>query len=547
MFRHAKSAFGTFVLCLFSGLVAGQNSFADDGVGSVYIPNIYDDPTLYSVTLSGLDGSGYLSGHAADVTNSVLGSRAYSDTHTFVYDPAGVKAQRVYFSETMAYYHASSFHDYMVSLGFAGMSSPVSVVVFAGEDYWGTWSPISSRYIADLRTVYLSSNIRANDTEAMDGDVIVHEFAHAVQHAIRPAMADIQINTTPTDQARAIMEGHADYAAASRFGRPELMEYAAAMWNRGAFSRNVDNFYSWADHSSSAYDVGMVFSGALWDLRSVIGSQASDTIAMKIIETVIDNNPGTPELNATLTDALNAAVQADSALYGGAYNDQILQAFAVHGVEKEGSPEYDFETGFPMVRNPGDDYDDWDDMQSYEVSGATELLVTFDEFVTKLDDAWFTQDVGPKRGIYEKATVDYLEILDGDNTVLDTYTGRELQGRTITVPGDTVKFRLWTDSDRESFGYRVVDISAVFDPETAFKILTETFGSKTDLRMDVNGDGQVDLEDFAIVRADWEAAAALADDYSVNGVSIPEPTILGMLVLGGLTVLRRRRLSRELR
>ena len=544
MFRHTVNTLSPFVLCLVFGLGAGQNSFAADGAGIVYVPNSYDDSTLYPVTLTGLDSSGDLSGHAANVTNSVLGSRAHSDTYTFEYNPAGTKTQRVYFCETMAYYHATSFHDYMVGLGFAGMSSPVSIVVFAGTDFGGTWMPTSSRYSTDLRTVFLGSDMFADDSEAMDGDVIVHEFAHAVQHAIRPAMADIQINTTPTDQARAIMEGHADYAAASRFGRPELMEYAAAMWNRGAFSRNVDNFYLWADHSSSAYDVGMVFSGALWDLRSVIGAQASDTIAMKIIETVIDNDPGTPELNATLTDALNAAVQADSALYGGAYNDQILQAFAVHGVEEEGSA-YDFSTGFPMGYNPGDDYDD---MQSYEVSGATELSVTFDEFVTKLDDVWFTKDVEPKVGIHEKDTVDYLEILDGDGALIGTYTGRELQGQTIIVPGDTVWFHLVTDSSLPSFGYRVVDISAVFDLETAYEILIETFGSRADLRADFNGDGRVDLDDFAILRANWQAEAASAGDYSVDcGAPIPEPTTLGMLVLGGLAVLRRHRSARELK
>ena len=86
------------------------------------------------------------------------------------------------------------------------------------------------------------------------------------------------------------------------------------------------------------------------------------------------------------------------------------------------------------------------------------LEVTFDEFVTKLDESSYTKDMMPRSGPNSKATVDYLEILDMNDDVIGVFTGSELQGVTIIVPGDTIQFHLVTDAYRESFGYKVVDV-----------------------------------------------------------------------------------------
>ena len=57
---------------------------------------------------------------------------------------------------------------------------------------------------------------------------------------------------------------------------------------------------------------------------------------------------------------------------------------------------------------------------------------------------------------------------------------------------------------------------------------------------DFNGDNFVDLEDFAILRGNFGFGVESAPDAEFGAIT-PEPTTLGMLALGGLVVLRRRR------
>jgi hypothetical protein len=427
-----------------------------EGTGTVYIPNPIDDPAMHSVTLTDLDGSGYLRGASADVTNS-LAPRAYNSALQFDYDPSGPSEDRVHFAETMAYYYITEYNQYVQSLGFTQVSTPVSAVVFAAQPVRTLWIPIPSTYDPNTRTVFLSASTDLDNSDAYDADLIVHEYAHAIQHQLRGGLPGSYVSpsTTSTEQGQALMEALADYSAVSRYDNPRWGEWAAAIWNGQPFWRNLDNFYRWPGDflASNAYRTGMIFSGAMWDLRAAVGQEVADTLAWTLVQTVPDNNPATSELNTTFADALTTLLQADTSLYGGVYQDTIRQAFAVHGL---GS--FDFSTPFPMVRDPGNNYNG---VQVYSLPGASALTMTFDRFVTKLDDLPFTKDELPSPSLNAKSTADWLIILDGTDTEIGRFTGRELQGATITVPGDTVKFHLVTDASRAPFGYRVVDIAAV--------------------------------------------------------------------------------------
>ena len=466
-------------------LLAAVVASGVEGTGRTYVPNSIDDSTIYPVALLDLDGSGDLVGDAADVTNAIV-ARAHSATQQFEYDPTASWTERIHFAEAMTYHMMTSYYHYVRGLGFTQVNDSVEAIVFNAEYDGIQWQSIPTGYYPFERRLSLAATFGdALESDGMDGDVIVHEYSHAVQHFLRGGVAGafVSPSTTPTEHAMAAMEGFADFAAASYFGDPEMGEWSAKKQRNREYYRTVNNFRSLSDDfvDNDAHETGLIMSGAMWDLRSVVGAGVADMLMFKTIETLPDNDLSTPDLlNTTFVDVRDTMLLADSNLYGAAHDEQIRQAFGVHGIGT-----YDFSTPFPMVPNPGNGVDD---LRSWTVSGATALAITFDEFVTKLDDSEFTVDVLPWGRFDGKSTGDYLEILDIHGNVIGTYTGRQLQGQTIIVPGEMVQFHLVTDSDLESFGYRVVDISAV-----------------------------------------------------------PEPTMLGMLMLGGLAVLRRRRLARGLK
>ena len=77
------------------------------------------------------------------------------------------------------------------------------------------------------------------------------------------------------------------------------------------------------------------------------------------------------------------------------------------------------------------------DFWVYTHAGAEELAVTFDER-TEIEDGF-----------------DYLRIFDGTGSQVGEYTGTELAGQTVTVPGDTVRIQLVSDDSGSEWGFKV--------------------------------------------------------------------------------------------
>ena len=80
------------------------------------------------------------------------------------------------------------------------------------------------------------------------------------------------------------------------------------------------------------------------------------------------------------------------------------------------------------------------DIWLYTNSGAQKLYVTFDER-TYMEDGF-----------------DYLYIYDGNGQQNGKYTGTELAGATITVPGNTVKLQMSSDDSGNEWGFKVIGI-----------------------------------------------------------------------------------------
>ena len=82
------------------------------------------------------------------------------------------------------------------------------------------------------------------------------------------------------------------------------------------------------------------------------------------------------------------------------------------------------------------------DFWVYTISGAEKLRVTFDARTNIEED------------------FDYLYIFDGTGKQAGKYTGTELAGQTITVPGDTVKLKLASDDAGSEWGFKVSRITS---------------------------------------------------------------------------------------
>jgi hypothetical protein len=128
----------------------------------------------------------------------------------------------------------------------------------------------------------------------------------------------------------------------------------------------------------------------------------------------------------------------------------------------------------------------------YTLEGASGLLVSFDER-TNIEDGF-----------------DFLYLYDGERNELGKYTGTELAGQTVAVPGDTVRIRLVSDDAGTEWGFKVTAVEAAeTGPQPG----------------DADGDGQRSMADVKLILqyavGDTEAVAEgavldLNEDGKVN-------------------------------
>ena len=82
---------------------------------------------------------------------------------------------------------------------------------------------------------------------------------------------------------------------------------------------------------------------------------------------------------------------------------------------------------------------------------------------------------------------DYIEIYDGKDNLIGSYTGTALASQCITVTGDTVRIRLTSDSSNSYYGFSIDSIDYVAEPNAL------SVG-------DVNGDGEITILDATCIQ-----------------------------------------------
>jgi hypothetical protein len=332
---RARASAATLVLlaALIPGAtLAKPGSSPSTGTGRVFLPNPVADlhdqsltdqkdadyaalqPAYHTVTLTNLDGSGYLRGDWVNVLNET-GDPAYSPTNTFIYNRHDDQ-----FEQVMAYYWVTESQKYIQSLGFGSTLRPINK---ESQDVrinqWGQ----DNSYAWDKHDVMRFGKGGVDDAE--DAEVILHEYGHAMHFSQNFSFA--------SDEAGAISEGFGDYWAVTVSSHIVSTPDPACVadWDAVSYTsktphclRRVDtNLHYPEDLNGRIHHDGQIWSRALWDIRRAVGAVKADTL---ILEGQFDF-PGT-----TMTELATATVDAAQRLYGAATANKVRQAFQARGI-----------------------------------------------------------------------------------------------------------------------------------------------------------------------------------------------------------------------
>lgn len=328
------SLFLTLVLVPEHAAADNPGSGSSTGTGLVFYPNPVaqlqdqslrdqkdaDYPALQrayrQVTLTNLDGSGYLTGDWASVRSST-GPLAYSGTNSFMY-----KRDDDRFEQVMAYFWATESQKYIQSLGFGGtrrainkQSQPMRI------DQWGQ----DNAYYWEKHNVLRFGKGGVDDAE--DAEVILHEYGHAIQGSQVPGFG-------ASAEAGAIGEGFADYWAVTVTAVIAATPDPACVadWDSVEYTSTVPHCLRRIDRSlrypqnltGRVHADGQIWSRALWDIRGALGHVRADTL---ILEGQFAFAPDT-----SMPAAATATVEAARRLYGSTIAAKVRKAFTDRGI-----------------------------------------------------------------------------------------------------------------------------------------------------------------------------------------------------------------------
>jgi len=319
-----------------SALASSGSLTSSAGSGRVFFPNpvaSLEDQTLTDkkdadyaalqpayriVTLTNLDGSGYLRGDWANV-RSETGPAAFSADNTFIYNRHDDR-----FEQVMGYFWVTEAQRYIQGLGFGSSYRPINM---ESQDIRINQLGIDNSYSWDKHDLLRFGKGGVDDAE--DAEVILHEYGHAIQDS---QVTPFGFGTTV--EAGSIGEGFADYFAVtvSDVVAPTADPACVADWDSVSYTtlvphclRRVDTDLHYPeDLNGRVHHDGQIWSRALWDIRDALGAAVADTI---ILEAQFDFAPDT-----SMPAAANATIEAAERLYGRRAARMVRQAFEARGI-----------------------------------------------------------------------------------------------------------------------------------------------------------------------------------------------------------------------
>jgi len=297
----------------------GDQSLADGKDSAAAVPA----SAYFNVTLTDLDGSGYLSGRYA---------RVVSETGTPVYGagPFNFTRDQDQFEQVMAYYWITEAQKYIQSLGFG---TELPAVNSDQQQVKVSQYGVDNSYQNDQPDIIRLGKGGVDDAE--DGEVIVHEYGHAVHAAQVPGFGT-------SLEAGSIGEAFGDYlaltvgeAVARANGAPIRTPLPCLMdWDSTAYTattphcirRTDTNKHYPEDVRGEVHADGEIWSRALWDIRQGLGTRVADRV---IINAQFRFAPDT-----TFAAAAQATVATAQAMYGAQAAGTVKAAFVARGILK---------------------------------------------------------------------------------------------------------------------------------------------------------------------------------------------------------------------
>jgi hypothetical protein len=262
-------------------ITSSGNAHLRDNVLGLTSPQM--EAELRTVTLHGLSAAVGERGRLVGPHAHVLGAAAepFLDFRYTRADPR--------FEEVMAYHHIDQAQRRLQVMGFDLAAQRIPVHNYPGE--------VNAFY--SRLTVSIHFGWHARDTierpdggladAAEDGDIVVHEYGHAVLDDLVPALAGTA--------GEAIHEGFADFlAAALLHGEGTHFRACVAPWfgqyvdpsslARPTCLRSLDHERRFPDHFAqgllaSPHTNGLIWGGALWDLAEAHGSQQALRVGLE--------------------------------------------------------------------------------------------------------------------------------------------------------------------------------------------------------------------------------------------------------------------------
>ncbi len=232
----------------------------------------------HTVTLTDLDGSGFLRGRWAEIIGET-GNPAYSPTNTFFYNRSQDE-----FEQVMAYFWITESQKYIQSLGFGSTRRPVNKEPQRLRiNQYGVDNSFATTHKDEIRLG------KGGVDDAEDGEVIIHEYGHAIHFSQNFAFA--------STEAGSISEGFGDYWAVTttmvvrqKLGLAPLTDPACvADWDATSYDptpphclRRVDSNLHYPENLvGEVHADGRIWSRALWDIRNAIGNVRADTVILE--------------------------------------------------------------------------------------------------------------------------------------------------------------------------------------------------------------------------------------------------------------------------